>query len=500
MSSAEGPQDGGTPLALKPNTAGLSTKLFYGFGSVAYGVKNNGFSYLLLFFYERVVGLDGYLVGFAMLIVMTCDAFSDPIIGHLSDNWRSKWGRRHPFMYFSALPVAFAYYFLWQPPSEMTQSQAFTYLIGLAVLVRTLITFYEIPSTSLAPEFTDDYDQRTSFLSYRYFFGWWGGLTIAVLGYLVFFTSTPEYSFGQLNPEAWPRYGAFAAVIIFVAILVSSIGTHKHIPNLKKPPPRTAFTWKKWISDFVETLSNRNFLIIFISAVIASMASGVNTSLVLYFNTYFWGLNGTQIGILNLVYFLSAAFALVLTPIVARGRDKRNVAISVWLSAALLMPLPVVLRLIGFFPGPGSDWLLPLLMIHGLFDVMLVIVAGILVSSMIADLVEDSQKLTGRRSEGLFFAGDSFARKIVHGAGMFITGIILTLISFPKGAAPGAVPWETMRDLALIYIPLILIFYCSAALILKKYSITRDSHAQNIKIAEAQAIELQTNTDPMGSD
>ncbi len=95
----------------------ISTKLYYGFGSVAYGVKNNGFSYLLLFFYVQVVGLEGYLTGLAMFIVMACDAVSDPIIGHISDNWHSKWGRRHPFMYFSALPVSLSYYFLWRPPA-----------------------------------------------------------------------------------------------------------------------------------------------------------------------------------------------------------------------------------------------------------------------------------------------------------------------------------------------------------------------------------------------
>lgn len=484
----------------KSDVARLSTKLFYGFGSVAYGVKNNGFSYLLLFFYEQVVGLEGYLVGLAMFIVMACDAISDPVIGHLSDNWRSKWGRRHPFMYFSALPVAITYYFLWAPPGEMSQGQIFTYLIVLAVLVRTLITMYEIPSTSLAPEFTDDYDQRTSFLSYRYFFGWWGGLTIAVLGYLVFFRSTEEYAFGQLNPEAWPIYGAFASCIIFLAILVSAIGTHRHIPNLKQPPPRTHFSWKVWVKQFAETLSNRNFLIIFVSAIIASMAGGVNTTLVLYFNTYFWELPATQIGYLNFVYFFSAAFALVLTPIVTRGKEKQDIAIKVWMTGALLMPLPVVLRLLGLFPGPGSDWLLPLLMLHGFLDVMVLIMAGILVSSMIADLVEDSAKDTGRRSEALFFAGDSFARKIVHGFGMFATGIILSIIGFPKNAKPGEVPWEILQHLAFIYVPLIIIFYSAAILVLKKYKITRHSHAENVKITEAQAIEAQTQHDPLGTD
>ena len=83
----------------------FSTKLFYGVGSIANGVNSNTFSYFMLFFYSQVVGVEGFLVGIAMLFMMLADAFSDPIIGHVSDNWKSKLGRRHPFMYFSAIPV-----------------------------------------------------------------------------------------------------------------------------------------------------------------------------------------------------------------------------------------------------------------------------------------------------------------------------------------------------------------------------------------------------------
>jgi GPH family glycoside/pentoside/hexuronide:cation symporter len=468
-------------------TVALSTKLYYGFGSIAYGVKNNGFSYLLLFFYVQVVGLEGYLAGLGMLVVMVCDAISDPVVGHISDNWHSRWGRRHPFMYFAALPVSVSYFFLWNPP-ELSQTAMLFYFIVLAVLVRTLITMYEIPSTSLVAEFTDDYDQRTSMLSFRSFFGWWGGLTIAVLGYKVFFSPTDEYSNGLLNPDRWPVYGGFAACIIFIAIMVSALGTHKLIPQLKQPPASHKFSLKQTFSELIESLSNRNFLIIFASAVIAAMAGGVNTSLVIYFNTYFWELTPDQIGNLNLVYYFSAVFALFVTPRVTANRSKQTVAIRVWLTGALLLPLPVILRLIGFFPDNDSGWILPLLMIHGFLDVAILIMAGILISSMIADIVEDSQKETGRRSEGLFFAGQTFASKVVHGFGMFATGIILSAINFPKDASPGEVPVETLQQLGYIYVPLIIVFYSLAVLCLTRYKITRESHAENLAIVDAKPI------------
>ena len=85
----------------------LRTKLFYGVGSVAYGVKDNGFSFFLLLYYSQVLGLSPTLAGTALMLALLVDAISDPLVGYISDNWHSKWGRRHPFMYFAALPLAF---------------------------------------------------------------------------------------------------------------------------------------------------------------------------------------------------------------------------------------------------------------------------------------------------------------------------------------------------------------------------------------------------------
>src|SRR5579872_5725434 len=155
----------------------VRTKLFYGLGSIAYGTKDQGFNQLLLFYYNRVLGLPALTVSLAIFIVLFCDAFVDPIVGQLSDRARTRLGRRHPFMYAAALPVAVSYYFLFNPPH--LQSQAlFFYLVGVAIVVRIFISMYEIPSSAMAPEMTEDYDQRTSFLSYRYFFAVVGGVAM----------------------------------------------------------------------------------------------------------------------------------------------------------------------------------------------------------------------------------------------------------------------------------------------------------------------------------
>lgn len=470
----------------------LATKLFYGFGSVANGVKSNAFSYLIMFFYVQVAGVEGFWFGISMFIVMIVDAISDPIVGHISDNWKSKWGRRHPFMYFSAIPVSVSFFLLFKPPLDMGQGVTLAYFIVVAICVRTFITMFEIPSTSLAPELTDDYDQRTSILAFRYFFAWWGGLTIAFVAYTVLFAPTEQFTDGFQNPEAWNTYGLLASIIIFLAITVSTFGTHREIPNLKQSPITRKFTFKHTFVDMFESLSNKNFQVVFFSAIIAAMAGGVHSSLVLYFNRFYWELSAVEIGLLQIPYFFSAAFALIFAPLLTRKREKQHVAVAAWIVGALILPLPIILRTIGLFPSNESDWILPLLMIHGFVDVTILIMAAIIIGSMIADIVEDSQKTTGRRSEGLFYAGQSFAGKILNGFGMVVTGGILSLINFPKDVAPGEVPQSVLDNLAFIYIPLVIGFYSGAVYMLSRYKITRAGHSENLQAVEDLAETRKT--------
>ena len=132
-----------------PDKVSLGTKLAYGFGSVAFGVKDNGFSFFLLLYYNQVLGLPEAQVGFGIMIALIADAVFDPLVGYLSDHFRSPWGRRHPFMYVSAIPVGVAYYCLWNPPAGLSPNQLMAYFIAMAILVRILIACYEIPSASL---------------------------------------------------------------------------------------------------------------------------------------------------------------------------------------------------------------------------------------------------------------------------------------------------------------------------------------------------------------
>jgi Na+/melibiose symporter-like transporter len=85
-------------------------RVVYGIGNLPEGVKTAAFGFFLLFYYNQVLGLSGSLAGVALLVAMCFDAVSDPLVGSWSDFTRSKWGRRHPFMYLAAVPFALCFF------------------------------------------------------------------------------------------------------------------------------------------------------------------------------------------------------------------------------------------------------------------------------------------------------------------------------------------------------------------------------------------------------
>ena len=417
----------------------IGRKVAYGFGSVAFGVKSNGFDYFFLIFYSQVMGVSAYLVSLALMIALIVDALSDPLIGYLSDNTRSRWGRRHPFMYAAAIPASVAYYFVWNPPAGLQGDALFPYIVTLAILVRTLITVYEIPSSSLVAEMSDDYDERTSMLSYRYFFGWTGGTLMGAFATIFILVPTETISNGMFNVEGHGQVGAIAATVIFLAIMISALGTHKMIPDLKPPPPARQMSVGLIYREVFETLASRSFLALFLAALFGAVASGVSTTLSFYFSTFFWGFTTEEIGLISLSVVISALMAFFISPIISKRLGKKRGAITIGLMAFTVAPAPIFLRLLGLMPENGDPALFPLVLSIIVVDVALIIAYQTLSASMIADLVEEAEIKTQQRNEGVFFASVTFVRKVTQGIGAAVAGVLLTISQFPVGATPDQV-------------------------------------------------------------
>lgn len=483
------------PTAQSSGKLSVPTKFFYGFGSVAFGVKDQGFSYLLLIFYNQVVGLPSATVGLAIMIALIADSFLDPIMGQVSDNWRSRWGRRHPFMYAAAIPVALSYLLLWNPPQGWSHEALFVYLIVVAIIIRSFITMYEIPSSALAAELTTNYDERTKVLSYRYFFAWWGGLTMTLLALKVFLTPDAEHPVGQLNPAGYVTYGYVASGVMLAAILISAIGTHRHIPNLRIPPARK-IGLGQLAKEMFGTLAHKSFLMLMGAGLFNAMAGGLILSLNLYFNTFFWQLSSGQIAFLALGNFISAALAFGFAAPLSKRLGKKNTAQLTKVAAFVISVAPITLRLLDILPANGSPALVPILFLQTTLSTAFSIISAILISSMIADVVEDSELRTGRRSEGLFFSAAAFVGKAVSGVGIFASSMILLAIGFPQNAKPGQVSQGVVDNLGVVFLVVLAVLYGAAILCVSLYRITREGHEESLRKLAAQAEQVDGGEAP----
>ena len=243
----------------------ISTKFAYGVGQVAEGIKSRGFDIIVFFYFTQVLGLRGSLAGTAVAIALIFDAISDPVVGHLSDHWRSRLGRRHPFMYASAPPLGIAWLMLFFPPDGLGQTGLFGWLLCFAVLVRAALTLYHVPHMALGAELSDDYVERTSVVQWRTLLGMTGSLGVIGFSVYYFFPASDTYSNGLLNPSGYPAFAAFSAVLMLLTVWYSAWGTRKHIPYLPTPPEHSElFSIAATYREFLLAWNNPSFRALFV--------------------------------------------------------------------------------------------------------------------------------------------------------------------------------------------------------------------------------------------
>jgi Na+/melibiose symporter-like transporter len=469
-------------------------RLFYGFGSIAFGLKDFGFGTLLLFYYNRVVGLQPWSVSLAIAAMLCVDAVLDPVIGQISDNLRTRWGRRHPLMYASAVPLAISFYFLWMPPHGWSANATLFYLFAMATVVRFFISMYETPSSALVPEMTDDYDARTTFISIRYVFGVAAAVLMNAATFGVILFADKAHPDARFNPAGYTRYALISAVLMVISILVSARGTHRYIPLFRAPPVKRPGL-RAVVREAVATLTHGQFLVVFGASVFGAMAIGLAAALAVYFNTYFWDLSSKQIALLA----FAGLPAVILPPLLAwpasRALGKKNAALLFYFTCVVLGATPMTLRLLGLFPANGSPLLLGLLFGERAISTTLGIGCLIMFGSMVADVVEDNAVRTGRRSEGLLFSAMAFVNKLVSAMGLILAGGVLQLA---QAAATGHGPMAP-TTMAKLYLPALILLYGIGIVVLSRYRISRSQHEDNIRLLsenETETAAIAVNAPP----
>lgn len=457
------------------------TKAAYALSSIAFGLKTAALGVVMLF-YNQVMGLPATWVSFAIGLALIVDAMASPLIGQASDTWRSAWGRRHPFMYASALPAAVAVWALLNPPLGWSSESLFVYLMGCLIAVRIFVGMFEITSVALLPEFATGYDDRTVLSTWRTMVGLVVpvALQIYVLTVVMkpFVNAGGQQMPGQLNPQSYATYGALLAAMILVSILASAVGTHREIGHMH-PPMRHA-SLADLLRTVRTTLLERNFLALTCAGVMAGLGAGLVGGLVEYLNTYFWQLSAREISALAGGVLVGPLLAAALAPWLSRRVGKKRAAMWNYFLAVFFGILPVTLRLLGLLPPNGDPRVLMLLVADTVLVITLAVVGVILITSMMADIVEQVQVKTQQRSEGLIFSANTMLKQVVTGVGAMGTGLILSWVGFPAKAVPGQVPEVVLQNLALAYLPVTIVTNFIAIYAISHYTISRADHESNL--------------------
>lgn len=454
-----------------------STMLLYGLGSASNGIKNRSIATFLLLFYGQVIGLPATWIGSALAITLIIDGLLDPVIGLISDNFRSRWGRRHPFMYAAALPYAVVFALLWMPPEGWSQAATLGYMITCVVVLRFVDTFFEVPASAMAAELTSDYHQRTTLVAYRYLFTFSGGLLLIWAAYRFFLN---EKSGGLFVRASYSTYGMVAAVVIATSILLCAIGTHSRIPTLRQPPERKA-TSRVVFRELIETLANRSLWTANAAGLFTAIATGLVGGLSTYFQVYFWGLTPSQLSYLPIVGIVAAALGILIGPQITRRLGKKCGGMAIFAALALASTLPVSLRLLDLLPPNGTTTLFAILIAEALTVGALTLMGSMAITSMIVDVAEDSELKTGRRSEGLLVSVDNVLKKTTSGVGVFGASLILAAADLSARISPDQVSDANMAKMGLAYVPAIWLIYGGAILGLLAFRLDESTHQDNLR-------------------
>lgn len=459
----------------------MATKLAYGFGSVAYGIKDNGFSVFLLIFFNQVVGMPAEQVGLAVLIALLADAFFDPLVGHKSDTTRSRWGRRHPWLYAAALPIAISWLLLWNPPQVGAGAQ-FAFLLVVAMAVRFSFSAYEVPALAMLPELTRDYHERTEVLRYRFLFGWLGGLVMLYAAYALLLVPEPGYDNGVLNPNGYHRYAVVGAIVMLVSVIVSALGTHRLMAT---PNTDTAQPAAHGLQDFVAALQFPPFQLLLAAGICAFANQGLFFALTNYLMLYVWEFPQMAFNAYPFALFVGVTLAFIIVGPLSRRLEKPGTAAWSAIIALVFGTLPYWLRMLGLFPPNGSLWSIGLVLAMVALSITFGICAMMMISSMIADVTDAAEARTGKRTEGIFFAGFFFMQKCIGGLGILASAIILSGAGFPENARPGQVPGPVIDRLAFAFAVSTTVIGIVCAWLFSRFPLGRAEH-------EARLAEIAT--------
>ncbi len=452
----------------------IATKLLYGTGDWGRASYNTLRQIFYAIFLTDVVGIDPRLASIAALVSVIWDAVNDPIVGNMSDNVRTRWGRRRPFMLIFAIPFAFAFVMLWWAPPWESQVMLVVHVTLAYMLSDTLQTLVTVPYLALTPELAPKYDERTSLTTFRMFFNLTASLITAVAAPSIM---DAVVNAGASQQQAYLTVGALFGGISVVPFLFIFFFIKEK--DSSQEPQKEKQSFKQTMEMLWRNIPFRYATGIYVMNWIAVDV----ISLMLPYFLLYWIANGdllqkasifgAKISLDSVVIgsmMLTATATLPLWNYLAQRFSKQRAYI-------IGMVFWIVVELMVLFIPAGAVSL----------AIVLAITAGISIStahvipeSIFPDVIDWDELVTNTRREGMYYGAINFIRKMSSALAIFLVLQALGWLGYqtpPAGAVQFVQSPQTLLAIRILSGPLIAIFLITAVVVALRYPLTRERQA-----------------------
>ncbi|MEQ8350243.1 MAG: MFS transporter [Leptospiraceae bacterium] len=466
-----------------PEILPIRTRMGYGAAEMGIFAVEMMVRLHLMKFYTDVAGLSAGLAGMAIAVAMFWDAFTDPVMGILSDRTTMRMGKRRPYLLLGSFVMALAFLATFRPPMLDTESGRFIFLLISYIILNTAMTVLAVPHSALGGELSFDSNVRTSVFAFRLFFGNMGLLAGTILPIVFLDTIAPAMGTGDTpgvrDPEAATQAYFYGAAVIAGLILltgwVSYMATAGRDRPAEKRPPLRGKAILNEIGRLFQVLRNPIFVVLLGAYFIAYVGVSINSTLALYYYEYRLRLDSGSVGIILVVFIIVWSASLVFWTWLSRKAGKKYPGFA----GVFLLGLATCITY-PFFP-PG-EILYPLIMsVLGGF----LVGAIVLLDSLVADIVDYDELKTGEHREGLYFGFWKMAIKASRGVSMAFTGTLLAAIGFQANQIQTE---EVSNRIAVLFGPGVGAFFLLGAIIFLFLPYSRAIHhrVQNLLVRKRE--------------
>lgn len=378
------------------------------------------------------LGLSAFWLGLILIIPRLWDAISDPFIGHFSDNTRTKWGRRRPFLLWGGILTAVLFVVLWWIPKGEAVEQWFSnetgyqifqlaYILFTLLLFFTAVNLFEIPHGALGMEMTNDYHERTRLFSVKSFVG----NLFAMSTPWLFWLANREYFKGPGGTEMdGMRYVSLFIAAILIPLSIWWFFKLREPKFYQIKEQKKSDFWK----DMKMVIQNRNF--IFLTLTIFTLAMGFNfVSLLGSYIPIFYIFGGDKdlgsqiLAINGTIWAITGMVAVFPLNIISPKLGKRNTLIL----AIVLMVLAQLSKIFCYNPEYPYLIVLPTILLSA--GMLFFFTLG---SSMVGDVSDEEELKTGKRNEGSFYSVFWWFIKMGTSLASFVTGALIVFTLFDE--------------------------------------------------------------------